>query len=503
MRRFLLVVVGLAVGSTLSGRVPSQTTAWSQEPTAKQPAANDVLPPPAPQRPARPIPAIPAPPVVIKPEKELVGVLPYPDRVDLTYYVDRQGHSQPLTELGGWRIRRQHILERMQQVMGSMPTNAKRVPLDVTVLSEELLDGVLRRKIEYTTEPGDRVRAWLMIPSNPVVAKVPPTRRFIAGVGYPPIYADVFRTWHRGQASSYVEYSNDANRFIDFKPYVIHLTAVYRRPYSGYYSNYPPDTSQNVRSVVKTRVQPTAQITVDPRLPAVLCLHQTNGALGKDEPAGLGGNPNLHYAIELAQRGFVTLTPDYPSFGEHPFDFKDPKFAWTSGTLKAIWDNMRAIDLLQSMPDVNPQRIGCIGHSLGGHNTMFTAAFDERIKAMVSCCGFTRFHKYYNGDLKGWTSDRYMPAINDLYHNNPNEVPFDFPEIVAAFAPRAFMAVAPQHDDNFEVSGVVDSLAQAKRIYAMYGAADKLVGEYPDAKHDFPPESRVKAYRFLQEQLAR
>jgi hypothetical protein len=37
----------------------------------------------------------------------------------------------------------------------------------------------------------------------------------------------------------------------------------------------------------------------------------------------------------------------------------------------------------------------------------------------------------------------------------------------------------------------------------MYGAADKLVGEYPDAKHDFPPESRVKAYRFLQEQLAR
>src|SRR5690349_20327902 len=43
------------------------------------------------------------------------------------------------------------------------------------------------------------------------------------------------------------------------------------------------------------------------RLPAVLCLHQTNGKLGKDEPAGLGGNPNLHYAHHLARRGYVTL----------------------------------------------------------------------------------------------------------------------------------------------------------------------------------------------------
>ena len=52
------------------------------------------------------------------------------------------------------------------------------------------------------------------------------------------------------------------------------------------------------------------------RRPAVLCLHQTNGKLGKDEPAGLGGNPNLHYALHLAELGFVTFAPDYPSFGE-------------------------------------------------------------------------------------------------------------------------------------------------------------------------------------------
>ena len=176
--------------------------------------------------------------------------------------------------------------------------------------------------------------------------------------------------------------------------------------------------------------------------PAVLCLHQTNN-IGKDEPAGLGGLPNLHYALELAQRGFVTLAPDYPSFGESP-DLFPPEQGYTSGTMKAISGNMRAIDILQAMEQVDPERIGCIGHSLGGHNTMFTAAFDTRIKAMVSSCGFTRFHKYYEGKLVGWTSPRYMPLIANEFHNNPDEVPFDFPEIVAAFAPRPFLACSPR-----------------------------------------------------------
>ena len=233
--------------------------------------------------------------------------------------------------------------------------------------------------------------------------------------------------------------------------------------------------------------------------PAVLCLHQTV-KIGKEEPAGLGGNPNLHYALHLAERGYVTLAPDYPSFGEYEYDFAPAK-GYTSGTMKAIWDNMRAIDLLQSLPEVDGNRIGCIGHSLGGHNTMFTAAFDPRIKALVSNCGFTRFHKYYNGALMGWTSDRYMPKIRTEYHNNPDEVPFDFPEIVAAFAPRAFLASSPVRDDHFEVSGVRDTIASASPVYKLLGVPDNLQANYPDSAHDFPPEAREVAYRFLDKHL--
>jgi dienelactone hydrolase len=230
------------------------------------------------------------------------------------------------------------------------------------------------------------------------------------------------------------------------------------------------------------------------RLPAVLCLHQTV-KIGKAEPAGLGERENLRYAVHLAERGYVTLAPDYPSFGEYTYDFA--KGGYQSGSMKAVWNNMRAIDLLQALPDVDPRRVGCIGHSLGGHNAMFTAAFDTRIKALVSNCGFTSFPKYYGGQLEGWTSDRYMPRIATTYELKPEKVPFDFPEVVAAFAPRAFLASAPIHDDNFEVSGVRDCMAAATPVYELLGAKDRLAANYPDCRHDFPPEVRKIAYDWL------
>ena len=133
---------------------------------------------------------------------------------------------------------------------------------------------------------------------------------------------------------------------------------------------------------------------------------------------------------------------------------------------------------------------------------MFTAAFDTRIRALVSSCGFTRFHKYYGGKLAGWTSARYMPRIADTYHNNPDEVPFDFPEIVATFAPRPFMACAPARDDKFEVSGVRDTITAAQPIYKLLGAESALRAEYPECAHDFPPTTREVAYQFLADSLS-
>ena len=228
----------------------------------------------------------------------------------------------------------------------------------------------------------------------------------------------------------------------------------------------------------------------------MLCLHQTTQG-GKDEPAGLAGNPDLHYALELAQRGYVTLVPDYPSFGEHPYDF-DSRHGYSSGSMKAVWDNLRAIDLLETLDEVDAGRIGCMGHSLGGHSALFTAVFETRIRAIVSSCGFTRFHK---DDVPSWTGPRYMPRIASQFQNDADKLPFDFTEIVAALAPRPFLACAAQRDDDFDVSGVQDVMTAARTVYELYGQADALQAHYPDCEHAFPPQARKVAYEFLDKHL--
>ena len=230
------------------------------------------------------------------------------------------------------------------------------------------------------------------------------------------------------------------------------------------------------------------------RRPAMLCLHQTT-LHGKDSPVGLSDRPTMHYAAELARRGYVTLSPDYPSFGEYPCDFNDGRYQ--SGTMRAIYDNIRAIDVLQSLPEVDPDRIGSIGHSLGGHNALFTAVFDERIKAVVTSCGFTAFHKYKGGDLHGWSSPRYMPLIGTKYKYSLERMPFDFAEVLAAIAPRAVFVNAPLRDDNFDIDGVKECLAAAEPIFNLLGNSDNLQAVHPDSAHDFPDTERQHAYHFL------
>ncbi len=231
------------------------------------------------------------------------------------------------------------------------------------------------------------------------------------------------------------------------------------------------------------------------RVPGILALHQTT-PLGKMEPAGLGPNENKHYGLELAKRGYVVLVPDYPSFGDYKdYDFHADRY--TSGSMKGIFNHMRAVDLLSSRPEVDPQRLGVIGHSLGGHNAMFVAVFDERLKVIVSSCGWTPFHHYYGGKLDGWTSDRYVPAIRTEFGLDPNRVPFDMYEIVAAFAPRAFYSISPLHDSNFDVEGVRKVIAAARPVYELLGVADHLQVRYPDSPHDFPPKERHEAYAYI------
>jgi pimeloyl-ACP methyl ester carboxylesterase len=230
------------------------------------------------------------------------------------------------------------------------------------------------------------------------------------------------------------------------------------------------------------------------KAPAMLCLHQTT-PVGKAEPAGLIGSANLHYAQELAERGYIALAPDYPNFGDYKIDPYAEGYA--SATMKGIWNHMRSVDLLVSLPEVDPNRIGVIGHSLGGHNALLAAAFDPRLKAVITSCGFNSFFSYGEGDLTGWSHRGYMPLITLRYGNDPKQMPFDFSEVLASVAPRAVFINAPMGDANFPVTGVMDCVAAARPVYALLRAPDHLVVEYPACGHDFPSDVRAKAYAWL------
>ena len=238
------------------------------------------------------------------------------------------------------------------------------------------------------------------------------------------------------------------------------------------------------------------------KMPAMVVPHPTSVKFGKGIPAGVGGRPRRATALELAERGYVTIAPDYVYMGEPQ---KDPyELGYVSGTMKGIYNHMRAVDLLQSMPEVDSERIGAIGHSLGGHNSLFLADFDKRVKVAVTSCGFNTFPRYYGGKLKGWSSDKYMPRITKVYDRNPDKMPFDFTEILGAIAPRPVFINAPIHDANFEVYGVRRCVDAAYPIYAeVFGSLDGLVAYYPDAAHDFPDETRWRAYLFLDWHLKR
>jgi acetyl esterase/lipase len=236
--------------------------------------------------------------------------------------------------------------------------------------------------------------------------------------------------------------------------------------------------------------------------PAMLVLHQTHPR-GKHDvgPETIAENRGL--AAELARRGYVVLAPDYPSFGDYKFDFAAEFKAgrYVSGTMKGIFNHMRSVDLLSERKEVDKDRIGVIGHSLGGHNAMFLAAFDERLKVVVASCGWTPFEDYYDGKIAGWTSDRYMPRLRSVYKLDAKQVPFDFYEVVAAIAPRAFFSNSPISDSNFDVRGVKKAMPLAADVYKLFlkdsKIEERLVARYPDCGHDFPPEVREEAYKFI------
>ena len=256
------------------------------------------------------------------------------------------------------------------------------------------------------------------------------------------------------------------------------------------------------------------------KTPVILCPHQTTQA-GKNEPAGLAGNPQLHTALHLVKRGFVTFTYDAICFGERhdaasghygdaiPFYRKHPQWSLLG---KMVWDLGRAIDYLQTLDFVDSSRIGSVGHSHGGITTLFAMAYDDRIGAGASNCGFDTFR--IDGNVWRWShATALMPRLGfyvgsthinmDFYRAVPDseviQTPFDMHELLALIAPRPLFLSTSDEDFVFPNAGwsVRRSLARLEPVYKLLNSSGNLEGHFFSGGHNFPNEVSDRAYNWL------
>lgn len=243
------------------------------------------------------------------------------------------------------------------------------------------------------------------------------------------------------------------------------------------------------------------------RIPAVICMYGTTSGAGKEVTVGLSGRRpgtppkrNPAFAIDMVEAGFVAFAADYLRDGERirpgrlPYDTTDfyDEFPEWSIVGKDAWDNSRAVDYLQSLDFVDPDKIGMMGHSYGGHSTIFAAALEPRISVVVSNGPVSDFlhHGAHWGVPKGGRNSQSLPAMRPYVLDHTIPLPVTFYEFTALIAPRALLvgqAVGerrPMEEENY---------AAVSQVYTALGYVDRVRYHWYAGDHDTPAEARGAA----------
>ena len=248
----------------------------------------------------------------------------------------------------------------------------------------------------------------------------------------------------------------------------------------------------------------------DKKTPAILCSHG-HGPYGKDPVAGVCGSPereadiakaNYNYAEQMAKAGFVTISPDLRGFGERrdkydPIDIpRDPcNLNYVKGSIFGlypltlnIWDMKCCIDYLETMPEVDPERIGMMGLSQGGTMTTFTTAVEPRIKACDIISYVNPFSAFgiRDGNFCG------SQVVPGLYRY------FDTFDIAGLIAPRPCLMEMGVFDDCFPFQDLYRGYEETRHIFESAEAGDKLKCDIHDGGHAF---AGMSAFDFFKENL--
>lgn len=207
-----------------------------------------------------------------------------------------------------------------------------------------------------------------------------------------------------------------------------------------------------------------------------------------------------HHGLWFARHDTVCLIIDTIQLGElhgeHHGTYKLGRWDWISrGYTPAgveAWNAIRAVDYLQSLKQVDPQKIGITGRSGGGAYSWFTAALDERIRAAVPVAGITDLQDHViNGCVEGHCDCMYF--VN--YHR------WDYPKLAALIAPRALLLANSDSDGIFPLDGVIRTHQQLRSVYQSLKAADKYGVLITPGPHKDTQELQVGAFRWLLKHL--
>lgn len=207
-----------------------------------------------------------------------------------------------------------------------------------------------------------------------------------------------------------------------------------------------------------------------------------------------------HHGRWFARNGYTCLIVDTLQLGEiegkHHGTHNLGRWWWnsrgyTSAGVEA-WNGIRALDYLETRPEVDATKFGLTGRSGGGAVTLWIAALDERIRVAAPTAGVTSMKNHIvDGCVEGHCDCMFMV----------NTHRWDFPLVTALIAPRPLMILNTDKDRIFPLDGVVDVYAKTRKVYEAMGALDKIGIALYEGGHLDTQALRVSAFHWFNRHL--
>lgn len=231
--------------------------------------------------------------------------------------------------------------------------------------------------------------------------------------------------------------------------------------------------------------------------PAPAILYVCGHASVKVDGVSMGNKTGYqHHGAWFARHGYVCLTIDTIQLGEiegaHHGTYRMNQWWWNArGYTPAgveAWNGIRALDYLQSRPEVDGARIGMTGRSGGGAYSWWVAALDDRVKVAVPVAGITDLRNHVvDGVVQGHCDCMFMV----------NTYRWDYPQVAALLAPRPLLLSNSDKDKIFPLDGVLRVHEKVRRVYRLLGAEENLGLLITEGPHKDTQDLQVPAFRWF------